>query len=250
VRGVHFRINYHLVTEYWPVITQLPGGLSPTKSSPLNPVKASSARTMNVMIFSGIIVRRALAAAILTTAAAAHSQALPTASQALQLSAFGAASGVFTGLYGGHNAGITAGADLSMPSLHGYHPSIEVRGIYPFDKGQVDSQKSVMGGVKVDHRLARSSPYVDFLAGRGEIDYQNGGFTVGLLKYISTSTNVYSLGAGADLDVSHHFALKADYQYQFWKTPVIPAGNIHPSVISLGVVYRFDLNHSYKRTRQ
>jgi len=197
-----------------------------------------------------ILLRRALAVAILSSVPVAYSQAVPTASQALQLSAFGAASGMLTGLYGGHNAGITAGVDLSMLSLHGYHPSIEARGIYPFDKGHVDSQKSIMGGVKIDHRLARSSVYVDFLAGRGEIDYQNGGFTVGSLKYISTSTNVYSLGVGADLDISRHFAVKADYQYQLWKTPVIPAGNIYPSVLSLGVVYRFDLNHYYKRIRQ
>jgi len=197
-----------------------------------------------------ILLRRALAVAILTTLPVAYSQAVPTASQALQLSAFGTGTGVFTGLYGGHDAGITAGVDLSLFSLHGYHASAEVRGIYPFDKGHVDSQKSVMGGVKVDHRLARSLVYVDFLAGRGEIDYQNGGFTVGSLKYISTTTNVYSFGVGADLNVSHHFAVKADYQYQYWKTPVIPAGSVHPSVLSLGVVYRFDLNHYYKRTRQ
>ena len=109
-----------------------------------------------------------MAVAILISVPAAHSQAVPTATQALQLSAFGAGSGLFTGLYGGHNAGITAGVDLSMFSLHGFHPSIEVRGIYPFDKGHVDSQKSIMGGLKLDHRLAaRSSAYVNFLAGRG-----------------------------------------------------------------------------------
>lgn len=189
-----------------------------------------------------------LSAAIFLLAHTANAQAVPTATQTFQLSAFGGASGVFTDLEGGHNLSITAGIDFAFLSLHGFHPAVELRGTYPIDSGTISSQKDILGGLRVDRQYRYVRPYVDFLVGRGEIDYQNGGFVSGPLTYLSTSTTVYSPGGGVDLDVSHNLSLKADYQYQSWSTPVVPSGTIHPSVVTLGAVYRFDFNHSYKRS--
>ncbi len=188
-----------------------------------------------------------LSAAFLLLAPTAHAQAVPTAAQTFQLSVFGGGSGVFTDLKGGHNLSFTAGVDFGFLSLHGFHPAVEVRGTYPVHTGTIDSQKSVLGGIRVDRRYNVARPYVDFLVGRGELDYQNGGFTIGPLTYLSTSTTVYSPGAGVDLHISRHFSFKADYQYQNWSTPVVSSGKIHPSVITLGAVYRFDFNHLHKR---
>src|SRR5450631_290091 len=85
-------------------------------------------------------------AAILRLAHTANAQAVPTASQTNQLSAFGGVSGVFTGLESGHNLSITAGIDFAFLSLHGFHSAAEVRGTYPIHSGTIDSQKSVLGG--------------------------------------------------------------------------------------------------------
>jgi hypothetical protein len=175
----------------------------------------------------------------------ANAQAIPTASQTLQLSAFGGVTGVFTGLEGGHNLSLSAGLDLAFLSLHGFHPAAEIRGIYPVDTGTISSQKSLLGGIRVDRRYGFVRPYVDFLAGRGEIDYQSGGFTIGNLTYLSTSSAVYSPGAGVDLDLTHHLSFKGDYQFQTWSTPVVPSGTIHPSVVTVGVVYHIDFNRSH-----
>ena len=175
----------------------------------------------------------------------ANAQAVPTASQTLQLSAFGGITGIFTDLEGGHNLSISAGGDLAFLSLHGFHPAAEIRGTYPVHTGPISSQKSLLGGIRVDHQYGFVRPYVDFLAGRGEIDYQSGGFTIGNLTYLSTSSPVYSPGAGVDLDLTHHWSFKGDYQFQTWSTPVVSSGTIHPSVVTFGVVYHIDFNRSH-----
>ena len=69
-----------------------------------------------------------LCTALLIVAQTAFSQAVPTASQSLQLSAFGGLTGVFTDLEGGHNLSITAGLDLAFLSLHGFHPAARFTG--------------------------------------------------------------------------------------------------------------------------
>jgi hypothetical protein len=186
---------------------------------------------------------------VFLSAPAASSQATPTATQGLQLSTFGAASGVFTGFHGGHNLSVTAGVDLSFRSFRGFYPSFEARGTYPIDKGQIASQKDALGGIRIDRPYNHLHPYFDFLIGRGEIDYQKGGFSVGSITYISTSSTVYSPGGGADFDLSHHLAFKADYQYQLWNTPATSTGSIHSSIFTAGAVYRFDFNRSYRRER-
>lgn len=181
--------------------------------------------------------------------ASAHAQAAPTATQQLELSAFGGATGVFTDLLGGHNASITAGADLRVFSYHRYLPSLEFRGTIPVHSGTIDGQKSFLGGLKIDRDFDRFRPYADFLVGRGQIDYQRGGFTVGPLTYLSTTTTVLSPGLGVDYMVTDHWSAKADFQYQFWDTPVVPSGSIHPKVLTLGAVYRFDFNHNYRHPK-
>src|SRR5438270_5827067 len=69
----------------------------------------------------------ALAASALVLLPTAHAQqALPTATQPLQLSVFGGFGGVYTGLSGGKNLDVLAGADLGLPPIHGIRPTIEL----------------------------------------------------------------------------------------------------------------------------
>jgi hypothetical protein len=178
-----------------------------------------------------------------------HAQSVPTGSQQLELSAFGAATGTFTDIEGGKNLGITAGVDLTYLPLRLFRPSIEIRGTYPIHKGTIDSQKNFLAGVKVEHPFGPLHPYVDFLAGRGEIDYPNGGFLTQFTRFISTTSTIYSPGVGLDYNLSPGLAFKADMQYQHWDTPtpVVASGTIHPVALSLGVTYRFNFNPRHHR---
>jgi hypothetical protein len=167
----------------------------------------------------------------------------PTATQRLQLSGFGAVSGVFTGLGGGKNFSVTAGGDLGLPPFHGVRPTIELRGTYPTDRGLVDNQRSVLGGLRVDFLLGhRWRPYGDFLFGRGEMDYTPYGYTYNNFVYDLTTTNVYSPGGGFDYDLTEHWGVKVDGQFQRWGAAPTTRGYVWAKVGTVGVVYRFDFN--------
>jgi opacity protein-like surface antigen len=197
------------------------------------------------------VLTLALLLATLSSAAVANAQrANATAIQPLQLSIFGGASGVYTGLNGGRNLSVVAGVDLALPPFLGMRPTVEVRGLYPVDDGVIDSQRDILGGLKLgfllNHRL---HPYADFLFGRGQMNYSG---TPGLLYngyyYGLTTGYVYSPGAGIDYQLSPHFAIKVDGQYQRWtssSTPPLPTptGIIYSEVGTVGLIYIFDFNH-------
>lgn len=184
-----------------------------------------------------------LPAVLLCGSHLAAGQANPTATQRLQISAFGGLTGTYTGLEGGRNLGITAGADLDIYSFHNFVPGAEVRGTYPIHEGQIDGQEDLLAGIKVHHPWRAFQPYADFLIGRGQISYKHGGFKLPPYIYIASTSVVFSPGVGVDLDLSHRWAAKADFQYQTWNTPVSFTGTIHPRVLTAGLVYRFDFNH-------
>lgn len=181
----------------------------------------------------------------LAIASVAGAQAFPTATQPLQLSAFGAATGTWTGLGGGHNLGITAGLDVGWRPFYGFYPAIEGRGTYPVDGGQVDSQKNALAGFRAARFYGRYHPYGDFLIGRDKVIYQNNGYpnTSGTLLYIDSVSNVFSYGGGLDLTLSDRLSLKVDAQIQRYGVPVNASGHIYSKPVSVGVVYRFDFNH-------
>ena len=190
-------------------------------------------------------IRSVLSAVALASAACAtqaRAQSAPTATRTLGLSAFAAANGTFTGLSGGRNAGITAGADLSIRPYFSLEPSIEIRGTYPVHDGTIDAHKNILAGLKVAKRFGPFHAYADILFGRGEIDYQNGGYSdpSGLLSYTKTVSGVIAPGAGVDLDVSPHFSLKADASFPRYATPVTTSGRVTGTSLTGGVVYRFN----------
>ena len=184
-----------------------------------------------------------LVTSLMTRPATAQSDA--TAVQPLGLSAFGMATGTWTNILGGRNLGVTAGGDLAFLTYRRLRPVIEVRGNYPFYDGQVDKQKSFMGGLKVEKQIGPLRPYANFLIGRGQIDFKSG-LQEGNLLYLKTVTTVYSPGFGVEYDVRPQWSAKVDFQYQYWDTPAVVSGSINPKTLSAGVVYRFDFNHHYK----
>ncbi len=189
----------------------------------------------------------AVAAAALFAPPEMLAQSTPTASRAFDPSAFLGISGTYTGLGGGRNLGITAGVDLGFHPFFGFLPAIELRGTYPADNGAVVGEESFEGGLRVQKRYRRVRPYVDILFGRGQLNYQNGGYVVPAqdFQYIQTTTNVISPGFGFETDITDHFALLLDGQFQHWNIPFTPNGSgiagstIYSKTGTVGVVYRF-----------
>ena len=201
------------------------------------------------MKFTQTLVRLALSAAICTVPHIAYAQATPAGTQQLQLSAFLAGTGTFTDLEGGKNLGITAGADLTFLAFRQFRPAFEIRGTYPIDQGHISSQKNFLLGPKVEYPWGHFHPYADFLIGRGEIDYLNGGLIVGDVRFISSNTVVYSPGIGLDYNLTHNIAVKTDAQFQFWNCPATASGVIHPTALTLGLLYNFDFNPHHRHER-
>ncbi|WP_213806914.1 hypothetical protein [Granulicella sp. dw_53] len=196
------------------------------------------------MIRSLRAVRLGFIVLVSTIAVYGHAQATPTASQGYQLSVFGGGTGNFTGLLGGKNLDVTAGADLGFRSFFRLNPSIEVRGTFPIKKGHIASEKNVVAGLKVQKDFGRLHPYVDFLVGRGAVDYSRPyPDATGSIFYIRTTGLVYSPGIGADLDITNHFSLKADFQIQRYSTPILGIGHLNSKATTGAIVYRFDFNH-------
>jgi hypothetical protein len=181
-------------------------------------------------------------------ASVAGAQALPTATQPLQLSAFGGFTGVDVGLGGTRNLGATAGVDLGFGRYFGLQPAVELRGTEASGGHIVSSDKAVLIGVRVGHSFGRIHPYADFLYGRGILDYGNGGYPNAnfTLLYTHSAGNVYSPGAGIDLQVTEHIGAKIDGQYQRFATPVNANHYIHTVPLTFGAYYRFDFNRHAK----
>jgi hypothetical protein len=184
----------------------------------------------------------ALAFALAVATSNANAQSLPTATQAMELSGFGGVSGVYTGFFGGKNLGLTAGIDLALPEFKHIRPGIEVRGTYPIDKGTIASERSVLGGLKVNFLLGRRfQPYGDFLFGRGQINYVADNFYQNF-DYVLTTGYVYSPGGGFDYQLTDHFRAKVDVQYQRFDSTPTTSGTLYSTQGTVGVVYVFDFN--------
>lgn len=181
-------------------------------------------------------------------------QSTPTASRALEPSAFAGLTGTYTGLESSRNLSFTAGVDVGFHPFFGLLPSVEVRGTLPLDSGQLVGEKSALAGLRIQKRFNRLRPYFDILAGRGELDYQNGGFIVPAqnYRYIQTTSTVISPGLGVELDLTEHFAALVDGQFQHWDIPFStgpnPAtpGSLYSKVGTIGLVYRLGwLQHGH-----
>jgi hypothetical protein len=175
------------------------------------------------------------------SAAAAVGQASPTATQRLDLSVFGGLTHTTLG-FRGDNLGFTAGVNLAVRGFRHYRPSVEIRGTYPIDRGAEAGFKNVLAGLKVDRRYGAFHPYVDFLAGRGQLNFVGDGDynpNDGLI-YQVTNSAVYSPGGGVDFDVNTHFSAKFDFQAQRQVTGAAN-GTIWSKAATVGVIYHIRL---------
>ena len=173
----------------------------------------------------------------------AYAQSVPTAGRLITPSVFAGAAGASTGLDSGRNISLTAGIDLAFRSGSTIQPAVEYRGMYAFNEGSIDSVKNNLAGLKLSGSYSRTRPYVDFLAGRGETTYGKGGYQVPNTNifYTQSSSNVFSVGGGADVLASSHFAVKVDVQVQRYSSPVTSSGHLYSETGTIGLVYVFHI---------
>jgi hypothetical protein len=188
-----------------------------------------------------------LASLVMLGSGVASTQALPTATQRVNLAAFVAGSGLDAGFAGTKNLDITAGFDFNFFPIMRVDPALEVRGTGALSKGSTGSLREALVGPRLVRHFGRSVPYIDFLVGRGKIQYLNGGFVHDETLFISSITTVYSAGSGIDIALNHQVSIRTDCQYQSWSSPVVPSRSIHPKVVSIGVVYSFDFSRNPTR---
>jgi len=97
------------------------------------------------------------------------------------------------------------------------------------NNGSHISERTYEIGGRYAYPIGSISPYAKLLYGRGIYNYQG---DAAKLAY-----NIYTGGAGADVRVNKFVNVRLDYEYQTWMS--FPRGDLHPSVLSIGVAYHF-----------
>ena len=164
-----------------------------------------------------------------------HAQASPTASSpgSLQI------GGIFS----------LVNSDYGTPKLKGYgfyatfdfkeHLGIEAEFQQADDPDPRVAiyERTYEVGPRYVRRYGRLAPYAKLLYGRGVFNYPpifgdpNGGAAANL------AYNLGAAGAGLDFRLLRSVNLRADYEYQWWFS--FPPNDLTPSVISVGVAYKF-----------
>lgn len=129
------------------------------------------------------------------------------------------------------NLGFTAGLDYTHFIRSFIQPSLEVR--YTSASGDVVNERSYSGGLKLQTSIRNIHPYATFLVGHGNIVYdqpRNG--------YYGDNSLVYSLGAGAEFNVTQQLRLRLDFTHQNWN---IDPQTLTPNTYGVGIAYSLRL---------
>jgi hypothetical protein len=133
------------------------------------------------------------------------------------------------------NNGLTVGLDYAhyvrrLPVL----PSLTLRG--KFAPGNTVGERTVGGGLRAERPFGSFRVYGDFLVSSGVITFTHPVIDVRGKLYATDDSIVYSAGGGVDVDLTKTWALRADYQHEWWSIGINQ--NFAPNAMSLGVVYR------------
>ncbi len=161
----------------------------------------------------------------------APAQALATADRGAQLAPFVQTSLVYPDWGPTTDLGLTAGVDYTRFIRSIVQPSLEIR--FNNVTGQVVNEHSFTGGLKLQTTVHHLHPYFTVLGGKGFID-----FVHPANNYISDSSFIYSLGAGATIPIQSRVDLLFDFTHSQWD---IGPQTLTPVTLNLGVAYRIGL---------
>jgi hypothetical protein len=171
-----------------------------------------------------------------------RAQSEPTASRPLDLSTFVGLARTDIGIEGGRNLGITAGISLSFPRCIGLVPSLELRGTTTLNEGSILTEKNFSIGMQVAKPLRQPvMPFANFLIGRNQFTYLNGGLEVPdtNVVYTKSASNLFSPGFGLLLDVGPRVSVRVETDFQYFRTPVTASGSLISIPTTVGLAYHF-----------
>ncbi len=189
-------------------------------------------------IFSRLAILLTFAAAPLLLAPHQLSaQAAPAAERNGELSAsfaYSLVSPKWNGISETNN-GLTVGLDYAhyvrhLPVL----PSLAFRA--KFAPGNTVGERTIGGGPRVERPIGSFRVYGNFLVSSGIITFTHPVIDFRGKLYATDDSIVYSAGGGVDVDLTKTWALRGDYQHEWWSTGINQ--NFNPQAISLGIVYR------------
>jgi hypothetical protein len=182
---------------------------------------------MRKSLHSSITKSAFLLGVLLATAQIVPAQALITAERGSGIAPFAQATLIRPDWGPTSNIGFTYGVDYTRYIRSIVQPSIELR--MTMANGTTVNENTYSGGLKLQTSIHRVHPYATLLAGYGTIhfNYYNG-------NYAGDNATVYSLGGGADFDVTSQWKLRADFIQQHWN---LGGPTLTPSALSVGVAY-------------
>lgn len=164
---------------------------------------------------------------LLATTGIASAQALITAGRGAEFAPFAQTTLVRPDWGPSNNIGYTLGIDYTRFIRSIVQPSLEVR--MTSANGTTVNERSYTGGLKLQTSIHRVHPYATVLAGYGTIhlNYNDG-------TYTGDNGIVYSLGGGADFNVTSQWKLRFDFTHQQWNLGNAP---LSPMTLGVGVSY-------------
>ncbi len=163
-----------------------------------------------------------------------EAQASPTASKEAAISLFGTYSRVSTDRNSLKDNGFTVGAAYTRYINWFLTPSFEVR--CTIAPGDTVGEKTFGGGIRVDHRMKRFSPYANFFASYGKITFTHPNTSGPGPPYRYDDSTVYSTGVGLDYYMTSKWATRVDYQFEHWNLG--RNETFTPQIFSVGILFR------------
>jgi hypothetical protein len=177
------------------------------------------------------LLKQSLVALCLFSATILSAQAIPAASREADLQAGFGYTFAKPGYIQQTLQGLTAYADLDLTP----HLGIEAE-FHKANGGGIGQETYEIGG-RYFRTYGRLIPYAKGLVGRGVFDYPNHG--------ASPAYNMFALGAGLDVSLTHTLHLRGDYEFQKWSS--FQNGTIQPQLVTLAVAYHFDGRRKHSR---
>jgi opacity protein-like surface antigen len=127
-----------------------------------------------------------------------------------------------------NNLGYTAGIDYTRFIRSSIvQPSLELR--YTRANGVTVNERTYTAGIKLQTTIHGIHPYATFLAGHGNIDFKHPHG-----NYNGDNSIIYSLGGGAEYNVTPQWKLRLDFTSQHWS--IVPQ-TLTPMTFAVGIAY-------------